>query len=657
MELQMITMLMEANVIMATNNKKVSRYLAVALLSVLGLTACNEVVARPSDYDSNIITSGVTADMESNLMSIVYDALREGALASDVLEEVLYQYSVSMLGRYNKLVGPSDSSSNLSSGTTLKEAVASAESGDKSVANAFIKSHRAYWTVNASGERVDDNDEVRTDGGDAASDSELETLIAKWNAIENRIKEKIYDEIVNGAYSYRSQFSERTYLVSLRASLEKVADYNVLNSTNDAGTSGYFTPRVFDAQYDYEDVFVHYLHRENYQENYELGQDESTNSVSYIEDSFIKDIYRELLTEQYLLDETYNTLGRSYARKVNIISLATKDDSDKSAQYLMNYFVNNVVYEEPLLDPETPATRITNSDGTPASFNRVGEDQFTALSDAYKGVIHGDMSELAGYYLTSSSAFDQVLDGGLVSYYAGTDYGDLMEEFSKIKDNPLTTDTSIENDFTNNGAYTKEVGLELKTRNLASNSYVTKGWFIKNGGLNDFSTFRDRLFNIGVASALDNIKPQDGETVDYDQYDRFYRDGESWEIDTSRDYNKYVARINGSYFLKSATSESVSSKNDIIFYNSDTKTYYLVQVVEAVSSSKFNKSADAWNYAKLRDDRKVLADYVNEVAKILSENESYVTLAKKHWLEEMGIDYHDDIVYDYFKSNFPELFD
>ena len=58
------------------------------------------------------------------------------------------------------------------------------------MANAFIKSHRAYWTVNANGERVDDNDEVRTDGGDTASDSELETLIAKWNAIENRIKEK-----------------------------------------------------------------------------------------------------------------------------------------------------------------------------------------------------------------------------------------------------------------------------------------------------------------------------------------------------------------------------------------------------------------------------------------------------------------------------------
>jgi len=641
---------------MAVNNKKMSRYIAVALLSVLGLTACSEVVAEPSDYNDAIITDGVTGGLDSNLMSIVYDAMREGKLATDVLNEVLYQYSVSILGKYNQIVGPSSSSSALSTGTTLKEAVASAKSADKSVANSFIKSHKAYWTVNSSNVRVDDEGVVRSDDGSVASDSELETLIAKWDTIEDRIEEKMYDEIKNGAFSYRSQFSEQSYLISLRSSLEKVANYNTLNPVSDAATTGYFTPKVFDAKYDYEDVFTQYLHRENYQENFALGEDESNNTISYVEDTYIPIIYRELLTEQYLLDETYNTLGRSYARQVNIISLTTKDDSDKSAQYLMNYFINNVVYATPTTGGVT-ATAITDGSGNAISDNRVGEEQFIALSDAYKGVLNGDLSSLAQSYLANSQAFDPVMDGLNVKYYTGTDFGDLMEEYSKIKDNPLTTDTSIEKDFTNSGAYTKEVGLELKTRSLASSSYVTKGWYIKNGGLTSFTTFRDRLFNIGVASALDNVKTESGETADYDQYDRFYLNGGTWTIDTSRDYNKYVARINGSYFLKNATSESASSKDDIVFYNSDSKVYYLVQVLEAVSSSKFNKSADAWNYAKLRDDRKVMADYVNEVAKILADNDSYQTLAKKHWLEEMNITYHDDVVYNYFKTNFPELFD
>lgn len=647
----------ERCVIMATN-KKAPRFIAVALLSVLGLTACSEIVAKPSDYDNHIVTdsSGTIDSVEGNLMNIVYDAMREGTLASDVLDEVLYEYSVSVLGRYNKLVGPKSSSSSLSTGSTLKEAVASAESADHAVANAFIASHKAYWTVNSNGERVDDEGNVRTDSA-VASDSEIETLIAKWETIEDRIAEKMYDEITQGAYSYRSQFSEKTYLTSLRSSLEKVANYNSLSGNDDKAVAGYFNPKVFDSKYDYKDVFDEYLHRENYQTNYLLGEDESTNTINYVEDSFIPEIYRELLTEQYLFDETYNTLGRSYARKVNIISLATKDDSDRSAQYLMNYFVNNVIYAEPKGEGDVDVTSITDSDGNAVSVNRVGEEQFIALSDAYKGV-YEDLSDLAKTYLAESNAFDVVLNAdSSVNYYKGTDFGDLMEKYAKIKDNPLTTDTSIESDFTNSGAYTKEVGLEIKTRALATNGYTTKGWYIKNGGLTDFSTFRDRLFNIGVASALDNIKPKTGETADYDKYDRFYLDSGDWKIDTTRDYNTYVARINGSYYLKNTTSESSSSKNDIVFYDSSSKTYYVVQIEEAVSSSKFNKSADAWNYAKLRNDRSVLAEYVNEVAKILASNDSYKTLAKKHWLEEMGISYHDDVVYDYFKSNYPELFD
>ena len=48
---------------------------------------------------------------------------------------------------------------------------------------------------------------------------------------------------------------------------------------------------------------------------------------------------------------------------------------------------------------------------------------------------------------------------------------------------------------------------------------------------------------------------------------------------------------------------------------------------------------------------------VNEVCTIVADSESYRTLAKKHFLEEAKLKYHDTVIYDYFKSNFPELFD
>lgn len=611
---------------MATN-KKLSKFIVLSLLSVVGLTACsNEVVAKPTDYDNKIITDGIkdSEKIDSNIISTVYDALHEGTLASDVLDEVLYQYAVSVFGRYNKLVGPKSAESALNQGTTLKEAVKSAKSSDKTVANKFILEHKAYWLTDIHGDRINADGTVRTDDGTVASEEELDILVSKWDSIEKRIKKAIYNEIKEGAYSYRSLFSEKSYLRQLKADLEKVADY--------ANAATNITiPVTFEAIYDYEDVFTHYLHRENYQQNYGIDEDESNNTISYVEDSFIKGIYRDLLTEQYIYDETYNTLGRSFARKVNIIKLTTKTDADKSAQYLVNYFVNNVVYAEP------------NAATVEASTNKVSEEEFDLLSRALVGV------DLTNKYLTESKAFEKKH-----TYYLGTDFGDLMEEYSKINDNPLLTDSTIESTFTNSGAYSKEVGLELKTRELYANSYVTKGWYIKNGGLTDFSIFRDRLFNPAVANAID-VQLKENESAD--KYDRFQKVDGAWKIDSSKDYNNYVARINGKYYLKNTTSEgSVETNNDIIFYDSTSKTYYVVQIEEAVSSSKFNKSG-SWNYEKIKGDRKIMSDYINEVAEILVQDDSYQTLSKKHWLSEMELEYHDTVVYEYFKSNFPELFD
>lgn len=612
---------------MATN-KKLSKFIVLGLLSVVGLTACssNEVVAKPSDYDNKIITDGIkdSEKIDSNIISTVYDALHEGTLASDVLDEVLYQYAVSVFGRYNKLVGPKSSESELNKGTTLKEAVRSAKSADKAVANKFIQEHKAYWLTDIHGERISGDGSIRTDDGSIASEEELDILVSKWDSIEKRIKKAIYNEIKEGAYTNRYLFSEKSYLRQLKADLEKVADY--ANSLTDLRI-----PTTFEAVFDYEDVFTHYLHRENYQQNYGIDEDESANTITYIEDSFIKSIYRDLLTEQYIYDETYNTLGRSFARKVNIIKLATKSDADKAAQYLINYFVNNVVYAKP------------NAATVAESTNKVTEEEFDLLSNAIVG------TDETNKYLIDSGAFENT-----GTYYLGTDYGDLMEEYSKIKDNPLLTDSTVESTFTNSGAYSKEVGLELKTRELDSNSYVTKGWYIKNGGLTDFSIFRDRLFNPAVANAID-VQLKEGESVD--KYDRFQMVDGAWTIDTSKDYNNYVARINGKYYLKNTTSEGTSdANNDIIFYDSSSKTYYVVQIEEAVSSSKFNKSG-SWNYEKIKGDRKIMSDYINEVAEILVKDDSYQTLSKKHWLSEMKLEYHDTVVYEYFKTNFPELFD
>ena len=75
---------------------------------------------------------------------------------------------------------------------------------------------------------------------------------------------------------------------------------------------------------------------------------------------------------------------------------------------------------------------------------------------------------------------------------------------------------------------------------------------------------------------------------------------------------------------------------------------------DAIRSKNLNKA----NYEDASaDELDTLETYINEIVQIVSDNDTYKTLSKKHWLEEMNLKYHDDVVYQYFKTNFPELFE
>lgn len=576
---------------------KFTKFAALAVLATVGLTACSkEIVAKPADYEEPLVTvEGYDEDIYNNVVSIVYDAMHDGTLASDVLDDVLYQFAISIVGNYNSLTSSVE-------GVTLKEAAASAESSDHSKADEFVKAHKAYWTLNADGER---------EAGEnaAASESELARVVAKWNAIEERIAKKLHKEISSGSYSDRNIFSEEDYLMTLHSGMNKVANPVVASEVSNGLYTGLITPDVEDTQ-----VFAGtdpILHREYYQDSI---INEENAKYTYVEDEIIPTIYRELLVEQYLLDETYNTLGRSYARKVNVVSITANAEYPLAANYLVNEFVDSYI----------------NGGKT------VDLDAFKVLSNAWKGVdLSTDEDKLladAGLTKTTSG------------YYLGTAYGDLMEDYEKITDNPLTTDTAIESSFTNNNAYTKEVGLEIKKNEILLKDHTENGWYIKNGGLSNLpEDIRTRLFNIGVANALD----QQGSNALKDRADNGYA--------KYADEDPYIARINGKNYLKVSETEASDSNKDMLFFDKASSTYYIIQIEEAASSSKLSKTSEN-NYETLRD-VETMETIVGEVARVVAENDSFKTLSTKHWLEKAELKYHDQTVYDYFLDNYPDLFD
>ena len=599
-------------------SNKVTKVLALSLLSTIGLVACNnKIQAKPANYDSPVVAlTESEEEIYHNLMSIIEDAYRDGTLPADVLDRILYTYSVSVFGRYNKVAKPTSLEE-----TTLEEAVAqivvdaegkvTGVAADHAKLDAFIESHKAYWTTNNSGERVAESERGLT---------EYARVRAKWDTIEDRISRSLYSAI-SGAYKNdRGYFSEKKYLQELKSQMKHVRDYKNIPDAEMVLESDkvVVTPDMQEEEVFTTDVTASkkLLNRKNYQD--------AENGVTYIEDDIIPTIYRSLLVEQYLLDESYNNLGRSAARKVNVIAINTNSNNDKAANYLMKYFVRNVI-------SDTSAAGVANE---------IDIQDFKEVSNAYKGLV--DSTGKNAYLDKVNTAYDGAFPYDTTNqFYVGTDYGDMMANYIKIKDDINTTDSSLESDFTGSYTHTIEVGKEIKENDIKRNDYVTDGWFVKSGTVGDLpDSIKTRLFNIGIANVLDNESAAT---------DRFVKgEGDTYSYKAPDNESKLVAKINGKYYLKVSSKQSGALDQDDILFNEGGK-YYVVQVEEAVSGSKLAKESKKY-------DASVKEDIINEVARVVANNDTYQSASTKHWLEQAGIKYHDTKIYDYFKENYPDLF-
>lgn len=625
-------------VIITTMRKnKVFKLSIITLLSAFALTACdNEIIAKPTGYDDNspVVTVGDgSKEIYNNTFTDIYDSIRDGNLANDVLEQLLYQYSVSVFGNYNAVTA-AKISENPYGETTLKAAVNGLDSKDNptdgsAVTKEFIKTHSAYWTKNKAGNRVDDQYEEVTEDSEPSL-SEYARLNNKWKTIEKRIAEKLYASITGGSYNDRNVFEEEKFMRTLAVSIEN--NIAALNGSTPL-FKGILTSKVEDFDVfnvQTEDVNGsqdYILHRENYQSNAALDAVESVNQdATYVEDNLIPEIYNQLLVEQYILDKSYDTLGRTSARHVNVLSIAKNAEYSKGAVNLMNNFIKTKVFDN-------------------ARANNITLDSFKTVSNAWIGTF---MSE-AGYNATEEY---QLMKGavpeyevlGANPYFKGTKYGAMMEEIEKISANPNLSQN--ENAYTGNNSYPIEVGKEIKISELQLENYTSTGWYVKSVGVAGLpDSIKNQLFDINVANAFDG-----------DACVEYSFDG-SWKTNET-DENRgtlidVVGKIKDQYFLRNTSRiKGNPVESDILL--EDGGNYYIVLVEDAIKSKNLNKA----NYTEASaEELDTLENYINEIIQLVADNDTYKTLSKKHWLEEMNLEYHDKVIYDYFETNFPELFE
>lgn len=578
-----------------TNNKKL---LCISTLACsLLLAGCDSITAFPSFYEDPIIEKddGSSIDVYDNLMSVLYDSIAMGQ-TQKVLDEFMYIIAQDQFGTYGEL-------HNLVESGTTEEMVS------------FINDHSSIY--------YHENDEklVEQFPSYTLDSLRVERLINLYENVTERIKDVFYDQITSGSYSDRQVFDEKELALAHKYNL-----YNI----DMTGTfyKGYLTPDFT-------------------KDNISSVIDLTTGRYNdYIIKSLVPTIYRELLVENYLYKESYSTFGRAYGRKVNIVGITTDDDYKNASSSLVNSFVDEYILDQ--VDQNAVVNYEILSDAWKGFNGVTKEGKILPM-----GASETNLLDLAGFTKVTLTAdqlllLDHVVDGSLTSYYKETKLGIMLEKYFLIEEGnrfESAEASAAEAEFTASSTYPKEVGLQIKIAQLAEEDYLTDGWFVKNGGLTELpdsspDKIRSRLFNISVANEIDRF------------------DADEMETATNHDYNpnNYVRYINNNYYLTPAISQTSSVDPRNFAMSSDGKEY-IVQVEEAVSTSKLSSSDDG--YASIRPGEGPLftEETAMEIANVLGTKDSYINSAYGYYIEQYGVTYHDTTIQEFFESTFPDLFE
>lgn len=656
---------------MSTNKKGGIKLAVLSLVALFGLSACGEtteVYSKPSTYDDKIITiADSQEEIHHNVLNIIYDAMHEGNLSSNVLDEALYRYASSIFGYYNKITAPVGFT-----GITLKEAYDNyvPANGVNDKINQFIKEHKVYWNYNEEGKHVDDNGQEVNDETFTPCEAEREHVVAKFLAIESRIAEAMYGRAVTSSYIEKNYFCEKEFVKGLYENGDYVIDYRTVNFAFEKFIIPYTVEKdeVFDSFVGYDGNEHTILHRELYQSSIVNEEDDS---ARFIEDEIIPDIYDDLLVEQYLLDEDVAAVRNSRARKINVLKIEKYSSFTNNADKLVEALVQEIYETIPA------ANQTLRTDAQ--DIEDFGNELFEKYAKINKGLydqIQADIDAVDIVTSLNDAASDvfeeKVYDptpadpdsGDEIKYYNNTTYGDLVKDYAKIAsvNDWNLLDHSKYSTFTSSGTRSVEEGFQQQIIDIMQSQSITKGWYIQSStpSLDSNGTINDRLFKLSVANAkIELDEDTDENYADLVAADRIIKDGDVWRVRTEEEgpselENKFLCSINGAYFLKFEGQYSEDDwRNDIVY--DDGSAYYIVQVLEAAKDSKLRNMSNT-NYAHTRS-QAFMDEVIDEIAKVVGATGSYATLSRNHWLENMDLKYHDQVIYDYFKTNYPDLFD
>ncbi len=570
--------------------------LGALLCSMTMLASCDKIEASlPADQGNQQILN-INDDIDANTIQDIYDALiTSGNTNSEkVLNNILYLYSKSLFGSF------------FSEGETkgLKDVVSVylAQTSSTTEIDNYVNAHKA----------------LQVKGTDGAIDyvSSRARTVNIYKDILYRIYSTFLGYITNSSYQERNLFNEeKFYDTQLKAYYTLGSNYNdefvqvqgdmYIDEENPGDADG--LNNVFINKY-FKDIWGTYS--------------------EYIELSLLPDIYRNELTTEYMYTQNTAQINLTAAREVEYINLSSNAQYTDAVLKLMRQYCAQVI-EKGLM----------------------GTYGFDFLSALYKGANdelnsltptsdEGKMA-LAIYTAAGWSHSSIKVAGKEVGYYKESSFGTTCEKYATILNQTSRDDSnanSVYSDFTNSGSYSKETGFHIKQNTLIAEGHTTRGWYTS-GGLSSLpSSLNTRIFKAAVANEVDNkdlIEKTGAHT---------YKGGDGT-------YGRY---IEGNYFL---TPAAYSEDNKYPYLVEDGTNYYIVLVKEATKSSKFATSGNDFYYNSRSNTVLEGERIARKVAYSLSSIDTWKSDAKAYYVQQMAVMYHDDYVYEYFKSQFPDLFE
>lgn len=627
--------------------KKKALLLTLATSTLL-LSSCGKISAEFPNENDPLTNS--TIELDHNTLKVIYDSIKNSdSYESDVSSILTAAIAKEVIGDFSLVADETNGYRIVLIGYDVKEDGSATTDAEKT---AFIESHPAYNNWEVSGYRLTLSEEAPT----------TEQFNARLGSIRNIIESQIITSIWNEAnasdYKRNNRFYEvlfarhvyeQLYTVDIPASeltgttLEEVLYKNPTYTNHYNEGNGEFYG-FNDTVEDFHGLTNGVLIDGTYDTTTKDGREKIKEVLhinyylDYINNTILPGIIENLLVEQYIFEQQYTAIGNTQSRKVNYISIT--DNSEKDANAFLSSFIKDYIIstnetnkdlsiDEKFDIVSTAWKGIDFEIAQNASAKDMADDRFgpSTTKNPSNGLDgHNGANSYESYYATYDSA---EANEKYFKYYENTEFADLVEQYSTLTNDPDTNNATNYATFTtiDSHNYDPVVGFTIKTDELIVKDFTTSGWQTR-----DASSLPDAIKNKLYSFSFVNEWNSTLETNDPFKGTYIYQDPVTQK----------------SYLRK----DSFSTTEDSLLWN-DGDNYYIVEIEDIVTPSLVSITNDS---EQSQDEKVKRENKARTIGYSLASSDTYTTNAITYYLEQCNINYHDQDVYDYFNTTYPDLF-